>query len=78
MVARAGKYYGAAFTSAWGVMQGYPLSPTIFNILVGAVVRQWVSMVVEGAEEQVRRGQEGRHQNAFLYADNVMVAFSDP
>ena len=28
MVARAGGYYGAVFTGAWGVMQGYLLSPT--------------------------------------------------
>ena len=38
MVARAGGYYGAAFTGARRVTQGYQLSPTIFNVVVDAVV----------------------------------------
>ena len=29
-------------------------------------------------EERGERGQEGRHQNALFYADNGMVASSDP
>ena len=37
-VARAGRYYGEAFKRASGVMQGDPLSPTIFNVVVDAVV----------------------------------------
>ena len=34
--------------------------------------------MVEGAGERGERGQEGRHQNALFYADNGMVASSDP
>ena len=49
MVARAGGYSGAAFTGVQGVTQGYLLSPTIFNVMVGAVVQHWVSVMVEGA-----------------------------
>ena len=49
MVARAGGYYGAALKGACGVTQGDPLSPTIFNVVVDAVVRQWVTVMVEGA-----------------------------
>ena len=74
MVARAGGYYGAAFKGARGVTQGDPLSPTIFNMVVDDVVRQWVTVMAEGAEERGERGQEGRHQNALFYADTVMVA----
>ena len=59
-------------------MQGDPLSPTIFNVVVDAVVRHWVTVMVEGAEERGKRGQEGRHQAALFYADNGTVAFSDP
>ena len=51
MVARAGGYYGTAFKEARGVTQGDPLSPTIFNVVVGAVVRNWVTVVVAGAED---------------------------
>ena len=34
--------------------------------------------MVEGAEDQGESGQEGRHQAALFYADNGMVAFSEP
>ena len=49
MVARAGGYYGDAFKGARGVTQGDPLSPTIFNVVVDAVVRHWVTLAVEEA-----------------------------
>ena len=38
MVARAGGYYGEAFKGARGVTQVDPMFPTIFNVVVGAVV----------------------------------------
>ena len=38
MVAKVGGYYGSAFQLSRGVTQGYPLSPTIFNVAVDAVV----------------------------------------
>ena len=78
MVERSGGYYGAAFNGYLGVTQVDPLSSTIFNVVVDAVVRHWVTLMVEGAEERVDSGQEGRHQNGLLYADDGMVAFSDP
>ena len=74
MVARSDGYYDTAFKGARGVMQGYPLSPTIFNVVVDVVVQHWVAVMVEGAEERGERGQEGRHQNALFYADDGMVA----
>ena len=55
--------------------QGDPLSPTIFNVVVDAVVRHWVNMALEEGE---KRGGEGRHQAAFFYADDGMVASSEP
>ena len=39
MVARARGYYGAAFWGERGLTQGEPLSPTIFNVVVDAVVQ---------------------------------------
>ena len=38
MVARAGRYYGKGFKGGRGVTQGDPLSTTIFNVVVDAVV----------------------------------------
>ena len=78
MVARAAGYYGAAFKGDRSVAQEDPLSPTIFNVVVDAVVRHWVTVMVEGAEEWVECVQEGRHQNALLYAEDGMVASPDP
>ena len=63
MVARVVGYYGAAFKGDRGVTQGDPLSPTIFNGGVDAVVRHWVTVMVEGTEEWGDSGQESRHHN---------------
>ena len=78
MVARAGGYYREAFKGARGMTQGDPLSPTIFNVVVDAVVRHWVTMALEEVEKKGGRGIEGRHQAALFYADDGMVALSNP
>ena len=41
--------------------QGDLLSPTIFNVVVDAVVRHWVTLAVKEAETRGERGREGRH-----------------
>ena len=66
MVERAGGYYGEAFKGARCVIQCDPLSPTIFNMVVDAVVRHWVKMALEEAEKRWERGKEGRHQAALF------------
>ena len=42
LVCRASGYYGRPFSAGRGVTQGGPLSPTIFNLMVDAIVREWV------------------------------------
>ena len=49
MVERAGGYYGKGFKGGRGVTQGDPLSPTIFNGVLDAVVRHWVTIAVTEA-----------------------------
>ena len=49
MVEKAGGYYGTGFKGARGVTQGDPLSPTIFNVVVNAVVCHWFTLAVEDA-----------------------------
>ena len=78
MVARAGGYYRATFKRDRGVTQGELLSSTTFNVVVDAVVQNWVEVMVEGTEERGERVQEGRNQNAIFYAEDVMVASSNP
>ena len=50
MVCRASGYYGTAFKAGRGVTQGGPLSAKLFNILVDAVVREWIWELREGGE----------------------------
>ena len=58
--------------------QGDPLSPTILYVVVDAVVRHWVHRVLEKAESQGEIGHEVRHQATLFYADDGMVALSNP
>ena len=60
MVARTGGYYGAPFRGERGVTQGDPLLPTIFNVVVDAVVCHWESLMVaerEGGESSGVKGE---------------------
>ena len=78
MVARAGGYYRTVFQGVRGVMQVNPLSPTIFNVVVDTVVRNWVTVVISGVEERGKRGQEVRQQDALFYTEYDVVVLSDP
>ena len=78
VVARAGGYYREAFKGDRVMTKGDPLSPTIFNLVVDAVVRHWVMMALAESEKRGERGSKGRHQADLFYADDSMVAFSDP
>ena len=78
MVAKAWGYYRLDFQGFRGVTNGDTLSPTNFNVVVDAMVRNWVEVMVEGADKQSRSGKKGRHQNALFYADNGIIASSDP
>ena len=57
--------------------QGGPLSPTIFNVVVDAVLRHWVLMVVvtEGTVELGREGygQELQWMVEYFYAKNGLL-----
>ena len=59
MVAHSVGYYGTVLQRFQGVTQGYPLSPNIFNVVVNAVVRYWITVLVERAGGQDGRGWEG-------------------
>ena len=66
------------FKGERGVTQGDPLSPTIFNVVVDAVVRHWVNGLVDKVEAKGEMGREGRHQSEVFYANDGMVVSSDP
>ena len=77
MVAIAGGYYEKAFQVFRGVTKGEPLSPTIYNMVVDAVVQHRVEEKAESAVGQGGHGREGRHQNTLFYADYGMIALSE-
>ena len=58
--------------------QGDPLFPTILNVVVDVVVCHWVTGVIADTEERGELGLKGRHQADLFYADNGMVALSEP
>ena len=71
---RAAGYYGRIFHARRGVTQGGPLSPTIFNLMVDAVVREW-------ERQLVARGlglDDVRRLFACFYADDGLLAARDP
>ena len=77
MAATAGGYYRKAFKGARGVTQGDPLSPTIFNVVVDAVVRHWLEGLQNATEDKGATGRKG-HFSAVFYGDNRLVGASDP
>ena len=78
MVAHVGGYYRAEFQFFWGFTQGYPLPPTIFNVVVDAVVRHWILLVEVGEGVQDGCGRYVLHRTAFFYPDDSLVAYTDP
>ena len=73
MVDRAGRYFGLPFTGYHGVTQGDLLSPTLFNMVVDSVIRDWVTVLVA-----TKQGMEGlglfiRDLAAYFYADDGLI-----
>eukprot|EP00957_Ditylum_brightwellii_P131604 10036550-Ditylum_brightwellii.AAC.1 len=46
LVCRAVGRYGEKFKAHRGVTQGGPLSPKIFNIMIDAIVREWLRQLL--------------------------------
>ena len=44
MLAKDGGYFGRPFKGYQDFMQGETLSPKIFNVIVDAVIRHWVTV----------------------------------
>ena len=74
LVCRAAGYYGVPFRAERGVTQGGPLSPTVFNLMVDAIMREWVyQMEATGID-----ADDVRVIAAVFYADDSLVAARDP
>ena len=77
MACRAGGRYGRRFKARRGMTQGGPLSPTICNLMVDAVVREWLSRALS-PEEAREAILQVRQLMAAFYADDAVVASRDP
>ena len=70
MVVRAGGYYGPPLKLCRGVTQGYPLSPTLFNVVVNTVIHH-VAATEVGTNVL---GLSMWYLAVYLYAENGLVA----
>ena len=78
LVCRASGRYGEIFRAGRGVTQGGPLSPKIFNIMVDAIVREWLrAMDLEDAMPEKTVGSVITVFIALFYADDGMIASTD-
>ena len=74
LVCRAQGRFGEPFKAKRGVTQGGPVSPKIFNVMVDAIVREWMRQVVgdEAASEGLKDAI--RILLAIFYADDGYIA----
>ena len=78
LVCCAGGGYGRQFKAWQGVTQGWSLSPRIFNLMVDAVVWEWLKnllhteVVVNGIDEEVHL------LLACFYTDDGRIACCNP
>ena len=76
---RAQGRYGRPFKAGRGVTQGGPLSPKIFNVMVDAIVREWLRQVL--GDEYLLPAVEidgiVRLFTALFYADDGYIASTD-
>ena len=78
MVARAGGYFGLPLKGYCGMTQGDPLSPTLFNVVVDAFIRHWVTVVDPTEDGMERLGLQIRDLVWYLYADDGLVTLTQP
>jgi hypothetical protein len=77
LVCRANGRFGEPFKAHRGVTQGGPVSPKIFNIMVDAIVREWIRILVgdEAASDGLKDAI--RLLLAIFYADDGYIASRD-
>ena len=57
-----------------GVTQGGPLSPRLFNVMVNAVVREWLRQVLGDESAKSGYGDHVRNFLALFYVDDGYIA----
>ena len=78
-VAKCGKYHGGTFVPYRGATQGGVVSPILFNILVDAVVRKWLTDVMDDMTT-VSAGLQGdgvNRMSSLFYANDSAIGSLD-
>ena len=76
-VAQQSGYHGKAFWTSRGITQGDIISPTIFNIVVDAVVCYWLSQVDGEGSKITGLGQTVTKKLTIFYVDDGLVVARD-
>ena len=77
-VCRAKGNYGRPFKAGRGVTQGGPLSAKLFNILVDAVVREWMRLMRETLDDlDGQLANRLKELFAIFYVDDGYIALRD-
>ena len=77
MVERASGYQGETFKGYRGFTQGDPLSPTIFNVIVDAVLCHLVTEVSGEEEDPDGFGRAAGCIVKCFYADNRLLYYTN-
>ena len=78
LVCRASWRYGTEFRANHGVTQGRPLSPKLFNIMVDAIVREWLRQVLGVKEVELGIGMAIRYLVVLFYVNDGYIVSTDP
>jgi len=74
LVCRANGRFGTPFKAHRGVTQGGPVSPKIFNIMVDAMVREWIRQLVGDEAASTGLKDAIKLLLAIFYADDGYIA----
>ena len=77
LVFRTSERLGTQFKSCPGVTQGGPLSPKLFNIVVDAIVMEWLCQVLGEEASMMGIGASIRYFVALFYAGDGYLASTD-
>ena len=74
IVKKTGRYFGPPFQEYRGVTQVDNFFPTVFNVVVDAVIRHWTMVVVLTEAGAEGLGETFQELAALLYANSMLVA----
>ena len=75
LTCRANRYYGNPFKASRGVTHGGLLSPHLFNVMVDAVVREWLRQVLGNKAAKSGYGDKVQNFLALFYVDDGYIAY---